>query len=416
MPEPSTERRSIAPLFVALALLMAGNGLQGSLIGIRASLERFPTFVTGLVIAAYYGGFLLGSMATPRFLWEVGHVRVYAGLASLASAAVLVEAVFVNAPVWVAFRLLTGFCLAGLFVAAESWMNASSGNRTRGRLIGTYMVVVMGGNAAGQLLLNAADPVGVRLFILASVLVSLAVVPIAMVGAGGPELEVARRMPVREILRVAPLGVVGILVVGMGTGALLGMGPVWATISEVGVTRVSVFMLLTLVGGTALQWPLGLLSDHVSRRRVILGVTLAAAVAAAVTAPLPPGSALVLAGGFVVGATVYPMYSLCVSHINDFLPGETRVAAASAIIFVYGVGSLLGPLVVAGVMHLFGAASFWWSLAGIHGSLGLYAVYRLIVRTRIDLPRKPRYMPIPARSGALLLHRWLPGGRHRTGP
>lgn len=405
-PPAGTTRSYLAAtwaLFASLALLMLGNGLGGSLLGVRAELEGFPTVVTGIVMAGYYIGFLAGSIVAPRIAWSVGHIRVYAGLASLASTAVLIHLVFVVPATWFVMRLVTGLCIAGLYVVAEAWLNGISTNASRGKLLSTYMVVVMGGLGAGQLLLGVDDPGSFELFILASVLVSLAVVPISLARIEAPRVELPSGLPIRELTQVAPLGVTGALLAGVGGGAIVGMGAVYASTAGLSVQRVGVFLGLMMIGGIALQWPLGALSDRYPRRWAILIASGGAGVMAFLAAGLDPASPLLLVAGFLFGGLSFPLYSLALSHVNDVIPVERMMAAGAAMVFLTGAGSIAGPPLASVFIDRLGPAGFWVLLATAYGGFTVYTAYRLVRRRQIDTVGKPRpWMHVPIRSSVVL--------------
>jgi len=397
---PPMNRRSpgIWPLFAALAFLMVGNGLQSSLVGIRAHIEGFPTATTGIVMSGYYMGFLVGAIFVPRIVGSVGHVRVYSGLASLCSMALLVYTLFVSPPLWFGMRVVTGFCLAGLYMVAESWLNGTVSNADRGRTFSMYMVVVSSGLAVGQLVLNVADPRSFELFVIASVLVSMAVVPIALAPSNAPVIEPPeRRLPFRDIYRLVPLGVTGVFLTGISGGAMFGMGPVWAAQSGMSVGRISLFMGVALIGGVALQWPLGALSDRVSRRRVLLGASAAAAVAAAVLWMIDPGGALALVAAFAFGGFSFPMYSLSVSHANDAVPSDRLVVASGVLMFANGLGAIAGPTAASASMGFGGTRAFWMFLVVLHGGFALFSSYRLVRNRSMDV-EKGRFLSLPIRS------------------
>ncbi|HSJ33442.1 MAG TPA: MFS transporter [Acidimicrobiia bacterium] len=406
MPSPSPTRQALIvwPLFLAVALLMLGNGLQGSLLGLRATLEGFSTAATGAVMSGYYAGFLVGSVGVPKLVGGVGHVRVYAGLASLASAATLAHLIVTEPVAWFLFRAITGTCLAGLYIVAESWLNGASRDATRGRILAIYMVVVTGGLAVGQMLLTVADPGGFLLFLLASILVSMAVVPVALVRFPAPAIPAPDPIPYRLILHTAPIGLIGALITGAANGAVLGMGAVWGAAEGLSVDRIAVLLTLALVGGVVLQWPLGALSDLVSRRRVIFAVTVAAALAAAGLAMLDAGQGWALVVMLLLGGFSFPMYSLSGSHVNDLMGAEHAVGASSAIMLANGIGAVAGPFGASVVMTAAGPSGLWMFVAAVHGVLGVYAGWRIIRRWNIPAPGKRPYLPYPARSGGL---RWL---------
>lgn len=391
-------------LFLGLAFIMLGNGLQHTLLGVRAELEGFPTAVTGLVMTGYSAGFLAGSLVVPRLVGRVGHIRVFAALASLASTAVLVHAVFVEPVIWTAMRVLTGFCYAGLYVVAESWLNDQATNRTRGQLLSIYMVVMLSGVAGGQFLLNLADPLRFGLFILASVLVSLALVPILLTANPAPEFRAPTPVSIAALYRVSPLGVVGMLFTGMGNAALIGMGAVYAKSSGFSVVQISIFMAAATIGGVVLQWPIGRLSDRFDRRRVLTAVAFAAAAAAVaggVVSDLPAGVApawLIFAVIAVFGGMNLPLYSLAIAHTNDFLDPRQMVAASGGLVLVAGTGAIFGSMAVAGGMAFAGPAGYFWTLAVIHGAIGVFALYRMGVRAARPVEDQGPFVAVPRAS------------------
>ncbi|HSJ27139.1 MAG TPA: MFS transporter [Acidimicrobiia bacterium] len=393
-----TATRGAWPLFVALSFLMVGNGLQSSLVGLRADLEGFTTAVTGVVMTGYYVGFLGGAFVVPRIVGTVGHVRVYSGLASLGSIALLVYTLFTSPGLWFGMRVVSGFCMAGLYIVAESWLNGVVSNDNRGRVLSIYMVVVSGGLAAGQLLLNLADPAGYELFVLASVLVSMAVVPMALAPSNAPVVvPPERRLPFRDVYRTVPLGMSGVAVAGISGGALFGMGAVWAANSGLGVGRISLFMGLSLIGGVAFQWPLGALSDRISRRRVLFIATTGSALVAAWLLTLDSGAPLLLVAAFLFGGFSFPIYSLGVSHANDAIPPDRLVAASAVLMFSNGVGAVLGPVSASITMAALGANGFWAFLLAVHGLFGAFIAYRLVVRRSMDVDKR-RFLSVPTRS------------------
>lgn len=366
------------PLFLGIAMIMLASGLQGTLLGLRAALEDFPTAITGMVMSSYYLGFLVGSRLSSRVVSQVGHVRTFAALASLASVSVLLHSVFVDPASWAVMRLLTGFCYAGLYVVAESWLNDRATNETRGQLLSIYMVVMYGGMASGQLLLNLADPNGYELFILSSAMVSLALIPMLVTVGAAPEITTPVPVGVRELYRISPLGVVGSVATGLTNGAFFGMGAVYADSIGLSVGEISLFMAATVIGGVVLQWPMGRLSDYVDRRIVLATVTTIAA-ACALAAILLAGvsTTALLACAAAYGAASFPMYSLSIAHTNDRLAQEQIVPASGTLVLLGGIGACMGPVSAATAMALSGPSGFFWYLVIGHGALGAFALYRM---------------------------------------
>ena len=391
-------------LFLGIALIMLGNGLQGSLLGLRASLEGFPTAVTGFVMSAYFVGFLAGSTLVPRLVRRVGHIRVFAALASLASAAVLVHSVYVTPPSWGAMRLVTGICFAGLYVVAESWLNDRATNETRGQLLSVYMVIMLAGMGAGQFLLNLADPASFELFVLISVLVSLALIPILLTAAPVPDFQTPSPVSLRQLYRISPLGVLGTLGTGMAQGGLVGMGAVFATEAGYSIAEVSIFMAAAMFGGMLLQWPVGRFSDRFDRRRVLTVVTFLAAICAIVasmvagpfaeTAPAWAIFALIS----VFGGMNMPMYSLTIAHTNDHLEPSQMVAASGSLVLVGGIGAAFGPVTLAGMMSVMGPTGYFWGLGLIHAAIGFFALYRMSRRASRPLDDQGAFVAVPPRA------------------
>lgn len=369
------------PLLLSAAFMMLGNGLQGSLLGLRATIEGFPTTLTGLVMSAYFAGFFLGSNLIPRFVRRVGHIRVFAALIALASIANLMQAAFVNWPLWTIMRALTGFSFVGLYIVCESWLNDTTPNQTRGRLLSFYMAVQFGSVTASQLLLNLASPAGYELFILVSVLLSAAILPVVLIAGATPRYDAPSHFGLSELYRASPLAVISMLGVGTSTSVFAGMGAVYAKQLDWSNFDISLFLTMGMLGGTLGQWPLGRISDRLPRRFVLLFATLVAAAMAAIAISLTGASfgALCLLA-FLFGFLSLPMYSLCSALANDRLRPEQMVAANSGLVLLYGIGAIFGPLTVGAVMTWVGPAGFFVYLAIIHGAVGAFALFRMVRR------------------------------------
>jgi len=401
----TTARRTLVAawgLFVAVLFLMLGRGLVGVLLGVRAEFEGFSTTTTGIIMASYFVGFLVGSQVTPRMMARVGHIRVFSGLASLVAVAALAHALWVAPAPWVLLRLLFGFCMAGLIVVTESWLNESVTNDNRGRVMGIYMVFSMGGIGLGQLMLGGGDPSEMTLFLVAGALVSLAVVPISLSIGSAPEFTLPPKLRAREIWKAAPLGIVAALLTGMANAALLAMAAVYATQLGMSLGRTALFAGTAAFGAVLLQWPIGRVSDIVGRRRMIVIVSASAAAVGFTAAGLDPESPAILFAMFLFGGLSFPVYSLALSHVIDVLPAGQAVTASATNIFVTGVGAILGPLIAAAAMTAYGPDGLWWTVAGAQAIIGLFAIFRLIRRPVIEGITPEPYVPVPARSTILL--------------
>jgi MFS family permease len=368
-------------LLLGFGILMLGDGLQGTLLAIRADLEGYSATVTGLIMSSFYGGLLAGSLFTPRIMMRVGHIRVFAALAAMASSAILLHPLFVDAAFWIGLRLISGFCFAGLYVVAESWLNDQATNSNRGKLLSLYMVVTYVGVGVGQLLLNVASPAGFELFILTSVLISMAVVPLLLSAGSSPEYAESVSISIRELYRRSPLGIIGTFFVGLVTATFFALGPVYAQRQGMDVKGVSYFMTAAVLGTILMQWPIGALSDRFDRRRVLTIITLLAGVTAFGCALLVDRPALWLfAGVGLFAGFALPLYSVCVAYINDHLNPNQIIAASGTLVLVAGLGSIVGPILVAAMMDLFGVNSFFWCMGLVHLGTGIFALYRAGVR------------------------------------
>lgn len=380
---------------------MIGNGLQGTLLGIRSELEGFSGFATGIVMTSYFIGFLAGSKTALKALAAVGHIRVFAALASMASTATLVHAITITPITWSLMRFTTGLCMAGLYVVVESWINELSTNATRGKLLALYMAVTMGGVACGQFLLNLADPAGFELFVVASVLVSLALVPVSLSGGGAPPIRTPVPMSLRQMAKIVPTGLAVASLIGTAHGALLGMGAVYATRAGLSPGQIAVFMGAPMVGGVVLQFPIGALSDRVPRRGVMLAVAMAASLCAAALLLATPGSTASYLLMFGVGGFSFPLYSLGIAYTNDWISPEQTMGASSTLVTANGVGAIAGPVAAAILMLVFGTKMYFVSLIMTHGAIAVYLAYRIVARDGIPMAKQGRFLPVPARASAL---------------
>ena len=373
------------PLLLGMGVLMLGAGLQSTLLGVRATLEGFPTLVTGIVMSCYYVGYVLGTMIAPPLLRHAGHIRVFAALAAVASVAILVQGCFVNPWVWGPVRLASGLCFAGIYVVAESWLNDRANRSNRGRLFATYMLVLYGGLGAAQFLLIVSNPLAPAPFMLVSVLISLAMVPIVLSAQQVPERAAPRKVRLRELYRNSPLGVVGVTVSGMTSAIIFSMGPVYARLSGLETGGVAAFMAVSILAAVVTQYPVGRLSDRMDRRTVIAAVcTLATLVAGSIVAfpGMPHAVFLTLAALF--SGLVLTLYSLSVSHVNDKLEPAQMVAASSALLLLNGSAAAVGPVLAGSLMTAFGPPAYFAALAALTGGLAIY-----------DLWRKSKRRPVP---------------------
>lgn len=377
------------PLLMGMGVLMLGAGLQGTLLGLRATLEGFAPFVTGAVMSCYYLGYIAGSIGAPQLMQRVGHIRVFAALTSIASAAILLQAVFVSPAVWAVLRIVSGFCFAGIYVIAESWLNDRASNVNRGTLLASYMLVLYIGLGSGQFLLTAADPKGPLLFLLISVLISIAVVPIALVVQRAPEFDIPRKIRFIDLYHASPMGVVGVIVAGVVTSSVSAMGPVYGQLIGLNARELATFMGVSIFAAAATQLPVGRLSDRVDRRNVLITVCVLAtciAIGAAMYGVTSKPILFVFSAAF--GGIALTLYSLSLSHINDHLAADQIVSASGSVILLNGLGSIVGPMSVALLMNHFGPPAYFFTLATVVGGLAAYGLWRKSQRPPVPVAMK----------------------------
>ncbi len=366
-----TEIRASWALLLGIGFMMLGNGLQGTLLGVRATIEGFETFTTGVVMAFYFMGMLIGGILTPELVKRVGHIRVFAALASTASIAILLHSVYVNPWTWSAMRLVTGICYSGLYVVSESWLNDRASNENRGKMLSVYMVIITLGMGSGQFLLNVADPASAELFILISVIISFSLVPILLTARPAPAFGDSEAMSLFTLFKLSPLAVVGNALTGAAHGSVFGMGAVYALQKGFDNDLVSLFMASFLLGGLLFQWPIGWLSDRFGRRGVMLAIAILAAGLCALATYWPHTNTWYIPLIVFTGGAVMPMYSLCIAYANDRLPAEKIVAASGAMVIAAGIGLSIGPVLVSYAMSVMGPNAYFLGIAGYFGLIAL---------------------------------------------
>ena len=396
---PIRELNATWPLLLGMGILMLGSGLQSSLLGVRATIEGFPPTVTGLIMSCYYVGYLFGTVATPRMVRRVGHIRAFAALAAVASGVALVHGAFVEPVTWAVMRLLSGLCFAGIYVVAESWLNDRASRETRGRLFAIYMAVLYIGLGAAQFLLVPWSPATPLPFMMVSLLISASMVPIVLSAQQAPEVALPRRVRLRDLYREAPLGVAGVTVAGLISSIIFSMGTVYARLSGLSITQVAAFMSVSILAAVVTQYPIGRLSDRMDRRTLIAIVcTIATGVAATIVAfPRIPHPALLVLAALFSGAAL-TLYSQSISHVNDKLDPSEMVAASSKLLRINGTAAAFGPLVMGGLFSAFGPRAYFATLGTLTASLMLYDVWRKTKVEPISPDHKARFVETRPRT------------------
>jgi MFS family permease len=385
--------RAIAPvatLLLGVAILLTGQGLQGVLMPVRATMEQFSTFSVGFIGGVYFLGFTYGCWRGPRLIRRAGHVRVFAAMTAVASASPLLAGLWVDVWSWAALRFVTGYCFAVLYIVIESWLNERATDENRGVVFSAYIFINMTVLALGQQMLLLDDPASLHLFALVSVLVSLAAVPLLMSTREEPCPIEDARFDLRVLYKNSPTGMLGCLTSGLANGSFWALAPVFVAAYIQDVSISAWFMTAVVLGGAAGQWPLGWLSDRLDRRYVLGSICLGAlgvAVAMWLLAPVLPVIGIILLGG-AWGALAFPVYSIAVAQANDRASSENYVMISSGLLLMYGIGAITGPLIASGLMTVLGGGGLFLFTGAIHTLLGLYVLLRRRQRVSVEPKRQ----------------------------
>ena len=364
---------------------MLANGLQGTLLGVRAGIEGFSTFTTGILMSGYFIGMFIGSLLSPILVNRVGHIRVFSALASMASISILFHGVYIEPWIWMLMRIITGISFAGFYVVTESWLNDRASNETRGKVLSVYMLIVTGGMGAGQFLLNLAKPEAIDLFILISVIISFGLIPILLTAKPAPNFTTSSKMSVVDLYRASPLAVIGNCLTGMAHGTIFGLGAIYASAVLVDLKAISWFMACFLIGSLIFQWPVGFISDLVGRRGVMAGLSSISIACCLFALAIPSDSWLFYASIIALGGAAMPMYSVCIAYANDRLEPHQIVAASGSLVMVAGFGAMIGPIVIAFFMDLYDLTFYFWGIATVFAIIFFFTLIRIGSRAGVAI-------------------------------
>jgi MFS family permease len=401
---PMPIRSTVLPLsalFVAVLMMMVGSGLLGSLISLRLSIDQYGSGIIALVMAGYYAGLVCGSFIAPGIVRRVGHIRAFAAFAAVNTIVALLQALYESPVTWWLLRVATGISMMGLYMVIESWLNERADSRVRGRVFSVYMVMTFLGLGSGQFLLGADQRGSQSLFMLVAIMFAASLIPVALTGAAHPQPVQNVKLRIRKLFKVAPFGILGCLGAGLANGAFYALGPTFGVREGMAIGQVASFMGVTILGGLALQWPIGSVSDRFDRQRVIgiLGFAVAAASLAVIMVGRQSIFALLLAGAAFGGLT-FTMYPVAVAHANDHITSDEVVPMSAALILCYSVGATLGPLGASAVMYAAGPHGLFMFTAALSCALGIAALV-MPRREPVSPKQQAPFVPVPRTSAVI---------------
>lgn len=391
----------VAALLLSVAMLLMGNGLQSTLLPLRAQIEAFGAVEIGVLGSAYFVGFTLGCWRGAVVIRRAGHVRAFAAIVAVASTSALVHALLRDPYIWWFVRMLSGACIAMLFMIIESWLNEKATNESRGMVFSIYTAINLAMVSAGQVLIALGNPGGFPLFLLASILISWAAVPLALSRSESPAPIEKVGVRIGFLFRLSPVGFLGCFAVGAANGAFWAMAPVFAQGAGQNPTLAAIFIAVSVIAGALAQYPLGKLSDRMDRRRMILAVAALAAVSGLLLAIFGGRSeTLLMATGFAFGMFAFPLYSLCVAHANDFVENKSFVEAASGLLLTWAAGAVIGPIAASAVISVIGQPGLFWFTATVHTALVILVAAR-IRRREVPLGTRGAFSDAAAAGGTI---------------
>jgi len=386
---------SVQSLLLAMFLLMAGSGFLSTLMSLRLQAGGTAPLLIGLIGTAYFVGLTAGSTRAAKIIGRVGHIRAFAAFVSLFSASTLACALNQDVELWAVLRFIQGISLAGVFICLESWLNERAEPQTRGSILAFYMIALYAGQAAGQFLLNLGDFGPAMPFMAASILLSLAVLPVVLTHIAGPSLNGDQPLSFRKLYAISPFGTVGAAITGLMLGAFYALGAIYVHGIGMGRSRTAVFMSVVILGGVALQLPIGRLSDRFDRRRVIVGAFLGAVLVSVAMAVIQvPGWPLLVLGG-LFGGLVFTLYPLCVAHTNDYLSPDQRVGASGGLVLIYSIGAAIGPILASVIMTGTGPAGLFVFMALSAGGAVAFGLWRQRIRVAVPNEMQQPYQILP---------------------
>lgn len=392
-------RTIVSPLtafFAGTALACCAYALLTSTLGLRMAVASVSTFAAGIVLSLYYAGYIIASFTSNRIINRVGHIRAFSTYISLFSALVLMHYFSDNPVYWGVLRLLEGYCMGSSFMCLESWLNTRANNNNRGLLMSLYMITSYLGASTGQLLLNIPDPQGIVIYIVVSVIFSLALVPISLTALPSPNITVHKSMSLVKLYKISPVGVIGCLCSGIFVGGFYSLGAIYANLIGLDVQMTSLFMFFGVLGGLLIQFPLGRLSDRMDRRFLMMWIAgILFFIAPWVHFFVSVGVWQLCTGAMLLGCGTFILYPLSVSHVNDLIEDDDRVSAAGMLILLQSLGMIFGPVAISYFMQHFGAISFVLAYSAVTAGFVLFTLKHITFKPDINYINITPTAPMP---------------------
>lgn len=385
----------LAPL-LSLFILILGNGMFNTLVSVRLDLDGASSWIIGTVSAAYYAGLVVGSFKIEPFISRVGHIRAFAAFAAMTAVICLLPGLWVNNLVWILLRFIGGYCIAGLFIVIESWLLASSPAEVRGKVLSFYMITLYAAQGSGQFLLNLSNPQTLIPFCIATILVSLAIIPVSMTYQQSPSLPETSTLKFKKLYKASPTGVLGCFASGLILGAIYGLIPMYVSSAGFSVKDISLTMGMIIFGGMLLQYPVGHLSDIFDRRLIIAIISGATAILSLLIIPaLGFSKSLFMILAFIFGGCTFTLYPICISHSCDYLESEDIVAATGGLLLSYGIGATLGPLIAPSLISMLGDNGLFLYFAIVSGTFLTFIIWRSTRRSSLPADEQQDFIAVP---------------------
>lgn len=387
---------SVFTPLLSLIIFTLGSGLLTTLLTVRLQIEGGGAWIVGIITTSYYIGLVLGAFYIGNLIRRVGHIRVYATFASVLAVATLLQGLLIYNWIWVILRFVSGWSTAGLYIAIESWLLIVAPQKLRGYVLSLYMISFYAALAGGQFLLNVSDPKSIISFSVVAMLCSLSIIPLSMTRAACPNLEVIAPLNFRQLYKVSPSGVIGCFSGGLITAVIYGLMPLVVKQLDQPMSYIALVMGIIIIGAIFLQYPVGLISNNFDRSRILIMISFASLVVSfALMLTAYHMHVIFLLLVFVFGGLCFALYPLCISHTCDYLKASDIVAATQGLLLINGVGSIVGPLLAPGFMHIIGPLGIFIYFVLVSGVLGLFFLWSHTKISRTPVQEQHEFVNVP---------------------